>query len=289
MQKVLFIINPASGTGRKEHIVNQIHAFCTDKKMNHSILYSEAPGHATTLSESAAKSEFEAVIAAGGDGTVNEVGAGLFRTETALGILPLGSGNGLARHLNLPLSVKAALERIAKGRTTRIDTGVLNGRPFFCTSGNGIDAHVSQLFATAPRRGFWSYAKISFRELLRYQPQIYTLEINGEVRQHEALLVTVANASQFGNNAYIAPGADCSDGELDVCIVRPHSKLAYPVAAWQLFRRSLSRNRNWQRIRTPNVVIRRAEAAPVHLDGDPLLEPAELRYEVIPQSLSVIV
>ncbi len=286
-KKVLFIVSPASGTERKEPLITLIHAFA--QNMNYGIVLTEGSNHARELTQEAMRSEVDYVIAVGGDGTVNEVASVLYNTPTVLGIIPIGSGNGLARHLKIPLNFMDALKRIQNGKIKHIDTALVNGKPFFCTSGAGIDAHVSQLFKEAPRRGFWSYFKISAVELVKYAPREYEIEIDDDVFRREALLVTAANATQFGNNAYIAPTATDDDGKLDVCLVKPHAKLLYPFTALRLFRRSLNKSKYWEMKRAKKVTIRRSDAAVIHLDGDPLEAPETLEYEVIPKSLAVIV
>lgn len=267
-----------------------IHEFVRRDWLDYSIVYSEAPGHATALSEQAVKGGLDYVIAVGGDGTVNEVGAALSQTETALGILPTGSGNGLARHLGIPLKPLEALKRIRRGKLTQVDTGLVNGKPFFSTTGSGLDAAISQAFAEAPSRGFWSYVRVSLRQLMRHQPQLYEIELpDGQLIREKALLVTVANASQFGNNALIAPQAKSDDGLLDLCWMRPQGTFFYLFSALRLFRGTLDKSQSWEGHRISRAVVRRPAAGLIHIDGDPKQAVAELHYEVIPQSLSVII
>ncbi|MGF1533658.1 MAG: diacylglycerol/lipid kinase family protein [Bernardetiaceae bacterium] len=288
-KKALFIINPASGTQRKTPIVTQIHAFASSDWLDYAIVYTEAPGHATQLARQAAEAGWDYVVAVGGDGTVNEAGTGLLHSDTALGILPVGSGNGLARHLGIPLQTMEALKRVRRGKVATIDSAQLDGRPFFCTSGAGIDAAVSQAFAKADGRGFQTYVRTSLQQLRQYVPQSYQIETDHGQFETTALLMTVANASQFGNDAFIAPRASTEDGLLDLCWVRPQPWLYYPISAWQLFRRSLHQNPYWQTQQTRRVRIRRAGIGAVHLDGDPMEGGLLLDYQVVPQSLRVLV
>ncbi|MEM6297891.1 MAG: diacylglycerol kinase family protein [Bacteroidota bacterium] len=286
-KKALFIINPTSGTQRKEPLITLIHEYA--ENMDYGVVLTESHDHATELAQQAVRSEVDYVIAVGGDGTVNEVASVLYNTQTALGIIPIGSGNGLARHLGISTKPVDALKRILNGQVRQIDTALVNGKPFFCTSGTGADAHVSQLFKEATSRGFWSYLKISARELFTYLPQEYEIEIDGDVFRREALLVTAANATQFGNNAHIAPTATDDDGKLDICLLKSHSRIFYPFTALRLFRKSLDKSKYWEMKRAEKATIRRPNANFIHLDGDPVEAPEVLEYEVIPKSLSVIV
>lgn len=180
--------------------------------------YTTGHGDATRLTTDAASKGYRAVIAAGGDGTVNEIATALCGTSTALGIIPVGSGNGLARHLGLPLDVTEAIEVIAKDNIIDCDYGTANGRPFFCTFGVGFDAAVSEKFAHQKRRGKLSYIKSAISEYVSYNPQTYTISANGQILTQKAFIVACCNASQYGNNAYIAPTASITDGLLDITI-----------------------------------------------------------------------
>ena len=176
-------------------------------------------GHAVELARTAAAEGFAVVAAVGGDGTVNEVGRGLLGTTTALGIIPQGSGNGLARHLKVPLGLPAALQRLAAPTFSNMDVGVINGHPFFCTAGLGFDAHVSQHFAQAGSRGLSTYLRVTLREYCRYRPVPVQVSLDGREVRTDCYVLAFANASQYGNNAYIAPLADLRDGLLDVCLI----------------------------------------------------------------------
>lgn len=183
------------------------------------VRYTEAPGHATLLAREAVQRGFYGVLACGGDGTVNEVASGLCGSDVVLGVIPLGSGNGLARHIGVPMTIRGAMRVVAEDRVLDADYATANGRPFFCTFGVGFDAEVTEKFNTRPGRGLNNYIRTAMEEYFKYKAETYTIIANGHRITEEALLVAVCNASQYGNNAYIAPHASIKDGLLDVTVV----------------------------------------------------------------------
>lgn len=255
------------------------HGFATD------VCYTERPGHATELAAEAVRAGLGRVIAIGGDGTINETAKALLHTRTALGIVPLGSGNGLARHLGLPLPPHRAIERALAGRPVVIDSGQVNEHPFFCTTGIGFDAHVAHLFARQSVRGLVTYARLAFQAFLSYKPQEYRLD--GEAQTLFAL--TVANAGQFGNNAWIAPKANIADGLLDVCRMQPFPKRDTGIITWQLFNRKLDQSAYLQTTQTRSATIQGEGPLAIHVDGEPVELPTDtMTVTVVPNSLLVI-
>ncbi|GAA3994029.1 diacylglycerol kinase family lipid kinase [Hymenobacter fastidiosus] len=217
--RLCFLINPKSGTDRRQDVPALIARHLDHAAVDHEIRFTQHAGHAEALARQAAAEGFRTVVAVGGDGTVNEVGRGLLGTATALGILPRGSGNGLARHLQIPLSLPAAVQRVCRPTFQRIDVGHINGHAFFCTAGLGFDAHVSRHFAQAGTRGLSTYVKVALREYRHYRPTAVMVTLNGQTLQTDCYVLAFANAAQYGNNAYIAPLADIRDGLLDVCLI----------------------------------------------------------------------
>ena len=210
-------------------------------------------------------------------------------SSSAMGIVPIGSGNGLARHLGIPQDVKKAVRKILEERTAAIDYGLLNRKKFFCTCGCGFDAEVGYKFGG--KRGRSSYVKTVMKEFFRYSPSNYEIE-NSEgntVFSSKAFLITAANAGQWGNDAYVAPGASVQDGLLDLVVVEPFSVLAAASLSWRLFHRSLQKSKKVRIFRDNAFTIRRSEAGLVHLDGEPMFSPAELEISVCPKGLKVIV
>lgn len=272
----LLIVNPASGTISKHKIIPHIY-----KKMKHmgfdfETTFTRAPGHACELAKEAAEAGLYGVIACGGDGTVNEIATGLAGTETALGIIPSGSGNGLARHIGVPMDFDRSLKIIAEDNIVAADYGTANGKPFFCTFGVGFDAAVSERCAREHRRGILMYLKNTINEYLKFSPEEYTIEVNGNVLTERALLVVCCNASQYGNNAFIAPSASITDGQLDITIVHAGNFFTQAAAGVDMLTGLIRKNAFVDVIRTPRAVITRSRSGAAHIDGDSLRMPAQI-------------
>ena len=240
MKKIIFIVNPISGTQGKELVLNLLDEKIDKERYTWDVVYTKRAGHAIEIAAQAAAEKADVVVAIGGDGTINEIGRSLVHTETALGIIPCGSGNGLARHLHIPMEPKKALEIINEGVTDIIDYGKINGTDFFCTCGVGFDAFVSLKFANAGKRGLLTYLEKTLQESLTYQPETYELETEDGTYKYKAFLIACGNASQYGNNAYITPQATLTDGLLDVTILEPFTVLDVPSLAFQLFNKNIS-------------------------------------------------
>ncbi len=227
---VLFLINPKSGTrlgGGVAETKALIERQANEAGYSADCVVTQAAGHATELAtEASILGKHVAVVAVGGDGTVNETARGLRHSAMPLGILPLGSGNGLARHLGIPLMLETALAHFFKSQVQTIDSATLNGQPFFCVAGLGFDAYVSQQFAQQPRRGWDTYVRVSMQAYLDYLPQ----KVRVAGLETEVFSLAFANAGQFGNNAWVAPQATLTDGLLEVCTVTPFPKMVRPGA-----------------------------------------------------------
>ena len=215
MKRIIFVVNPISGTQSKELILNLLDEKIDKARYTWEVVYTERAGHAVEIAAKAAEEKADIVVAIGGDGTINEIARSLVHTDTALGIIPCGSGNGLARHLHIPMEPKKALEVLNEGCLDTIDYGKINGTDFFCTCGVGFDAFVSLKFAHAGKRGLLTYLEKTLQESLKYQPETYELETENGVSKYKAFLIACGNASQYGNNAYIAPQATLTDGLFD--------------------------------------------------------------------------
>ncbi len=284
----LFIVNPFSGTRSKASKEALIREHVPAGTFDYEIVFTEAKGHAVELAARAVADGVDYVVAVGGDGTMNEAARSLVGTATALGIIPMGSGNGLARHLGIPLDTVAALRLLAKARPVTIDSATLNGTPFFCTAGAGFDAYIGLKFEGKTKRGFGAYVSTTLREFFGYRPEVYRLTVGGVTTERPAFLVSFANAAQYGNNAFIAPQASIRDGLLDLCVMKPFPyALAVPLGL-KLFNRTLHQSPYLEVSRTREVVVERSGPGPIHLDGEPHWMQAALHVQLVPASLRVL-
>ena len=277
--EIVFIINPISGTHSKDEIPAIIEKRLDKEKFDYELCFTEYAGHAAEIAGGCAGKK-DAVVAVGGDGTVNEVARSLVHTSTALGIIPCGSGNGLARHLCLPMETKKAIDIINACKIEEFDYGVINGLPFFCTCGMGFDAFISLKFAEAGKRGPITYVENVLKEGLKYKPETYEVEDETGARKYKAFLIACANASQYGNNAYIAPGATMKDGEMDVIIMEPFNALDAPQIAADLFMKTLGNNSKIKTFRAKQIHIHRKQPGAIHFDGDPLMTDADINVHI---------
>ena len=287
-KKIVFVVNPISGTQSKKAILKWIDERMARSIYDYSIVKTEYAGHATQIAASAAQDKVDVVVAIGGDGTINEIARSLVHTETALGIIPCGSGNGLARHLRIPMEPKAAIDVINQGNRLCIDYGKINNIPFFCTCGVGFDAFVSLKFADSGKRGLLTYLENTLHESLTYQPETYEIENEEGTVKYKAWMIACGNASQYGNNAYIAPHASLTDGLMDVTIMEPFTVLDVPSLSFQLFNKTIDQNSRVKTMRAKKIKIHRTQDGVMHFDGDPLMAGKELEVEIIPSGLYVI-
>ncbi|MCE2616379.1 MAG: diacylglycerol/lipid kinase family protein [Phocaeicola sp.] len=287
-KKIAFIVNPISGIQSKDAILKMIDELLDKEKYDYEIVKTEYAGHGTELATNAAKQNIDIAVAIGGDGTVNEVARGIVHSNTALGIIPCGSGNGLARALHISREPKAAIHILNKGKQLCIDYGKINEIPFFCTCGVGFDAFISMKFATAGKRGPMTYVQNILKQYLSYKPETYEVTTEDGTIRHKAFLITCANADQYGNNAYIAPQASMNDGLLDVTILEPFTVLDIGPLTFRLFNKTIDQDSRIKTFRTKKVTIHRATPGVFHVDGDPIEGDKELTIEIIPKGLNII-
>ena len=286
---LLVIVNPLSGTlplTQKEGLRAFIMAEATRQQFHADMVFTTHAGHATELAAQATRQGIRRVLVMGGDGTINETATALRRTQTALGIVPMGSGNGLARHLGLPMQPQRAVVRALAGKPVLIDSGELNDRPFFCTAGLGFEAYVAHEFAQQPIRGLQTYVRTAYRSFWTYRPAEY--RVNDEPTG-PLFSLTMANAGQFGNNAWIAPTANIADGRLELCQILPFPARMATVLGWHLFRKTLNRSAYWSGTSVTQATVQSNAPLLAHADGEPLLLPGNsCTVRVLPGSLLVL-
>ena len=286
--KALFVMNPISGSIKKSGIAKLIDAYIDKDKYDYKIMYTERAGHATEIARNASDEGYDVVVAVGGDGTINEVGSGLLHSDTIMALLPCGSGNGLARHLSIPVNIKKSIDIINACNVHDLDYCMVNDHPYFCTCGMGFDAFISQKFAEGKQRGPLKYVENVLVEGLRYHPEVYTIEDESGTHRYSAYLVSCANASQYGNNAYIAPQASMSDGLLDVIVIEPFGFLDAAHVGFDLMNKTLNKSNKVKTFRTKKVLIHRQHEGPIHFDGEPMTMGKELEIRVVEKGIRMI-
>ena len=287
MKRITFIVNPVSGGKDKKKVLAAIERYLDRSLFSYEVLTTGKPGDATAW---ARESGADIVVAVGGDGTVSEVALGLVGTEKALGIIPCGSGDGLALHLGISRNPMKAVKVLNEACVTRIDTASLNGRPFFCTAGVGLDADVAYEFARSPKRGLGTYISTAWNLWMhgdRANP--YVVETDTETWSGPAVIITVGNANQWGNEARIVPKASLRDGLLDVTVVEPFATWEIPALAARLMTGKADTSRHVRSFRSTQVHIRRDHPGPAHWDGDPFEAGVDLQLETKPGTLRVVV
>lgn len=280
-----FIYNPNAGQNnaeRKAFILKKLNTVPNSK-----IWETTNALEASSFAKKAIEEKASRIVAVGGDGTVNEVASALTETTIPLGIIPVGSGNGLARHLKIPLNFEEALDKTINGHEIAIDVGLLNNKKFFCTAGIGFDAKVAALFAKRNKRGFINYIKATLSALIKYEPIEISIN-NGPIQKVFSL--TFANASQFGNNAYISPFSDVQDTYLEMVTIAPIHILNAGLLVFLLFNKKIYQSPKVKIESIKSISIQYKDWQPLHLDGEALLtDSAHIEVSIHPQSLRVIV
>ncbi len=288
-KKIRFIINPKSGVGKHKNIVKYIEQYLDKTLFHYEVVFTEKPGHGISLSRQAAEMGYYAVVAVGGDGSINEVASSLINSDTALAIIPTGSGNGFANHFHIPHDMKQAIQVINTGKISVVDTMVADEQTVIGICGVGFDAHIAHEFASYGKRGFSSYIKVVLREFPRYKNLKYKMEVNGKIVEHQAILITFANASQFGNNAVINPQANVQDGMMEICIMKPFNLLQFPMMVYSLFHKKIDKMPYMEVIKTDQVTLLNNIKKIAHIDGEPVFIEEQTVFKIIPKSLRVII
>lgn len=286
--KLMLIVNPNSGVKSKAELAGRLSATLADAGFGVDLRFTEAPGHARELAMHAVAMGYGTVAVCGGDGTVNEAAGALIGTDVRMGILPSGSGNGLARHLGIPMDEMLAAEVVKRGKDLRCDCGMANGSPFFCTFGLGFDAQVARRFANDGRRGRAVYVKCVIEEFGSYQPCHYRITADGEEHEYDAMIVACCNASQYGNNAFIAPGASVSDGMIDIVVVKAGHSVQMLQAGIDLVTGMMPHNKNIETLRASRISIEVEGEVCAHIDGEPVEAENRIDVECCPGALRLL-
>lgn len=295
VKKVLFIVNKFSGTGYQPAVEGRITDTCAANDVECTIEFTRARGHATELAREGVAKNFHSVVAVGGDGTVNEVARGLVGTGVPMGIIPKGSGNGLGRHLGIPVTIGPALDSLFKSQPLGMDTFTINGHLSLNVSGIGFDGHIANLFGKDKKRGLAGYVKLTASEFFSFREFDLTLHIDGQTLARKAFIMAIANSSQYGNNARIAPAASVCDGVLHLSLLKkvPPYRVDFIYA---FFTGNVHRSSYCEVIETKSLTITTSEPVSYHIDGEPsgaattfdiVLNPCSLKMLVPPQSRKV--
>ncbi|MEZ2337417.1 diacylglycerol kinase family protein [Mucilaginibacter sp. RCC_168] len=287
-RKALFIINPISGGKKKDGVPDLIDQNIDKAVFDATVVFSDGVSHARIIALEAV-GKYDMIVAVGGDGTVNEIASAIVGSGTALGIVPYGSGNGLARFLGIPMNPNQAIRALVKGHVESIDSGTVNGQPFFNMAGMGFDAHISEVFSHGKKRGFVSYIKSSIEEISTYDEQQYHIEIDGKVYERKAFMLSIANSSQYGNNAHISPKASVQDGLLDICLIRKFPLWRFPEMGIRMLTKTSESTSYVEIIRGKQINVTRQTKGPIHLDGEPQVMGTAIHISIVPSSLKVIV
>lgn len=282
------IVNPVSGTRNKHKVLEKIVNLQTEG-YTIDLHWTQYSQHATKLAQQAIEKKVNCVVVVGGDGTINEVAQALIHTQIPLAIIPHGSGDGLARHLKIPLKITKAIDVIRSGKVINIDYGKANGLLFFCTCGVGYDAEVGLKAANAKRRGKTMYAKNMLSVFQHYEPEKYKITTTTEIYQGKAFTVTCANANQYGNNGFIAPKADITDGLMNIEIIKPISAFDVPMLGVQMLTKQINKNKKLKEIIAQRAIIERENEGVMHLDGNAVMMPKNIEISIIPNGLNVLV
>jgi len=286
--RVAFVVNPTAGSaGLGPKLAKLLPDWSVEYGLKANVFVTAYAGHAIELTQILA-TEYEVIVAVGGDGTVREVGIGLLGTEALLGIVPIGSGNGLARHLGIPLRPRLAVGALPRLMRGRMDVGWANGDPFFMVFGAGFDADVAFRFAGQEGRGFGNYLKAGTAAFQNRASFAVTLDLDGQRYERDLLMLTAANASQFGNNAFIAPEAEAADGRLNLTLVGNVGLLEAVEVVGGLFSRNLMRLPGVEKFAFGTATITTEKAVPYHLDGEPMNLASRFELYIEPSALGVL-
>jgi YegS/Rv2252/BmrU family lipid kinase len=290
-KRILVVINPVAGKKHKINPSELVEQEIGDKASVEYLLWESAEMDITkAVHEKINALSFDIVMAMGGDGTVNRVAQALIGRNESLLIIPMGSGNGLAHHLHVPMNLKKAIQLSLTGKTATIDTAKINNLNYFCSAGVGFDALVANKFATSGSRGFLKYLKISIIEYFTYKPKIYKINYDQNFLETKAFFITVANANQWGNNIRVAPTSHINDGMLQLVILKSFSWINLPKLIVRILSGTFHKSSEVLTFNAKSVHIERSsESKEAHFDGEPVLLDSKIEISINPSSLKVII
>lgn len=287
--RVCFIYNPISGVRRLKSLEDLVRQNLDLNRFDYTIQVTSSPKDAMRLATTAVQDNFDIIVAVGGDGTINEIVQGMGNTPLMLGIIPTGSGNGLARHLEIPLEPEKAIKLINNLNTRTIDIASINGYPFASIAGLGFDARVANKYRKLKKRGFYGYFRVVMMEFFRYREREYTLSFNDQKINRRALLLSIANSNQFGYNTIIAPTAKPDDGLLDIVIVKKFPLSEIPRMIGLLFTGKIDQSSYIESYKTTEIFIVRKRGKRVNIDGEAIKMGKEISVRIQPAAIKVIV
>jgi YegS/Rv2252/BmrU family lipid kinase len=294
VKNVLFIVNKFSGTGYQPEVEGRMLTACEKLGIECSIEFTNHRGHATELAQEGVAKNFNRVIAVGGDGTVNEVARGLLHTSTPMGVIPKGSGNGLARHLGISMKLEKALDQILTGKVIQMDTFKMNDHLSLNVSGIGFDGHIANLFGTGQRRGFWGYTKLVVREYLSYrefEAELSSLTTQSDLKtvSKKSFMIAIANSSQYGNNAKVAPIASVTDQKLQLAIIKKVPTQRGFHFGYQMFTGKLETGKDYECLSFQQATINVPLPVAYHIDGEPCGHASSFKIDLLPRSINMLV
>lgn len=287
-EAITFIVNPFSGTTNKDDFDKIVKDHIDTDRYEYTITYTEAAGHATALAQEAVSQQKSIVVAVGGDGTINEVAAGLVHTETALAIIPAGSGNGFALHLGMSKDHKSAIQQLNTAKRSKVDTCLLNGKFFINVAGLGFDAQVAYHTKTDTNRGFWNYLKRALQLSTKYTPEELSLEIDGNKIEGKYAAAVVANASKYGYIFTVAPFAKLNDGLLDIILFKDTFVPRYFMEAYRFVNNTVHKSSITETYTGKSIKIKSVHKSYYHLDGEGFDKTTDFEISVVPDSIWVM-
>jgi len=288
-KKIRFITNPFSGTKSKAKLKETIEENLNLADFDFEICYTDYPRHATQLSAEARDMGYYAVIAVGGDGTINEVASALKGSETALGIVPFGSGNGFSYHLGIRRDVVTAIQIINDHNTNLIDTGSANGRFFINVAGLGLDATVAFKTKLNKKRGFIPYFINTLKESIGFRFMKLRISTNDSVMDGEYGMAVIANGSMYGYDFAVAPAAILDDGLFDIILVRKTQIFRYFLLVPRMLNKTFHKSPLVQYFKTSKITIESTDGTPYfHVDGEGFEAENSITFEVVPNSIKLI-